>query len=218
MATMKKSKKKGRLEKAFAAKAKGAGARAAFKAGGPTAKAGAPARAGKFSKPGKPSRSGPARGRVAAADKADRKTPRKSGPRRKTPRSIGREQAPRPVVPAASLPDPSRDLALLAAHAGLEKKADEVTVFDVRGLSSYADYLVIMTAESDRQSGAIADNVDFKLKEAGHAKVSVEGYETGTWIIVDYGDVVTHVFGREARAFYDLEGLWADAPRFTVKD
>ena len=213
MATMKKSKKKGRLEKAFANK--GASARAAFKASGP----GGGAKAAPGRKASKP-KSGPARagGRVAAAAKSDRKAPRKQGARRKQPKSIGREQAPRPSTPAASLPDPSRDVALLVAHAGLDKKAEEVTVFDVRGLSSYADYLVIMTAESDRQSGAIADNVDFKLKTAGHTKVSVEGYETGTWIIVDYGDVVTHVFGREARSFYDLEGLWADAPRFVVKD
>ena len=213
-----KSKKKGRLEKAFAKK--GAPARAPFKAGKAGAGA-AGARAGLGRKASKP-KVGPARpgGRPAAskAGKLDRKPPRKQGARRKLPKSIGREQAPKVVPPSPDLPDPSRELAVAVARAGLEKKAEDVVVFDVRGLSSYADYLVIMSAESDRQSGAIADNVDFKLKEAGHNKISVEGYETGTWIIVDFGDVVTHVFGREARAFYDLEGLWADAPRFSVKD
>jgi len=213
-----KSKKKGRLEKAFAKK--GTAARAPFKAGGP----GGGSRAGLGRKASKPSvgpaRAGgrPAPGKAGKAGKADRKPPRKQGARRKLPKSIGREQAPKAMAPAPNLPDPSRDLAVAVARAGLDKKAEEVAVFDVRGLSSYADYLVIMTAESDRQSAAIADHVDFKLKEAGHSKISVEGYETGTWIIVDFGDVVTHVFGREARAFYDLEGLWADAPRFEVKD
>jgi ribosome-associated protein len=147
----------------------------------------------------------------------ERKLPRKYGPRRKMPRSIGREAAPPPVVIDANLPDPSRDTALAVARAGLEKKAEDVIVFDVRGLSSYADYLVLLTADSDRQAGAVADHVDQELKAAGHSKIAVEGYETGNWIIVDYGDVVTHVMGRETRAFYDLEGLWADAPRIEVK-
>jgi ribosome-associated protein len=147
----------------------------------------------------------------------ERKLPRKYGPRRKMPRSIGREAAPPVVRPDPSLPDPGRDTALLVAAAGIDKKAEDVLVFDVRGLSSYADYLVLMSADSDRQAGAIADHVDQQLKEAGHAKIAVEGYETGTWIIVDYGDVVPHVMGRETRAFYDLEGLWADAPRVTIK-
>jgi ribosome-associated protein len=106
---------------------------------------------------------------------------------------------------------------MMVARAGLEKKAEDVTLFDVRGLSSYADYLVIMTADSDRQAGAVADNVDAVMKAAGHTKVAVEGYQTGTWIIVDYGDVVAHVMGRAAREFYDLDGLWADAPRAEVK-
>jgi ribosome-associated protein len=147
----------------------------------------------------------------------ERKLPRKYGPRRKTPRSIGREGAPPVRAPDANLPDPARGTALQVARAGLDKKGEEVTVFDVRGLSSYADYLVIMTAESDRQSGAIADHIDQQLKAAGQAKIAVEGYESGNWIIVDYGDVVAHVMGRETRAFYDLEGLWADAPRVEVK-
>jgi ribosome-associated protein len=147
----------------------------------------------------------------------ERKLPRKYGPRRKMPKSIGREAAPPPVVVDANLPDPSRDTALAVARAGLEKKAEDVIVFDVRGISSYADYLVLLTADSDRQAGAVADHVDQELKAAGHSKIAVEGYETGNWIIVDYGDVVTHVMGRETRAFYDLEGLWADAPRIEIK-
>src|SRR6266702_1639766 len=122
------------------------------------------------------------------------------------------------VVPrAADAPDPSRPRALDIAQAGLDKKAEDVLVLDVRGLTSYADYFVLMTAESDRQAGAIADAVDEKLKAQGASKVGVEGYESGRWILVDYGDVVAHVFSREARGFYDLEGLWAAAPRFAVQ-
>jgi ribosome-associated protein len=163
-------------------------------------------------------KAGPARGgKKAAGRNPERKLPRKYGPRRKTPKSVGREAAVPVQAAPPTAPDTVKPVALLVAQAGLDKKAEDVTLFDVRGLSSYADYLVIMTAGSDRQAGAVADNVDAVMKAAGHAKVAVEGYETGTWIIVDYGDVVAHVMGREAREFYDLDGLWADAPRHKVQ-
>ncbi len=139
------------------------------------------------------------------------------GAARRPPRAA--KPAPAPVARAAPLaerPDPSRPRAVLVAQAGLDKKAEEVLVLDVRGLTSYADYFVLMTAESERQAGAIADHVDERLKAEGAQKVGVEGYESGRWILVDYGDVVAHVLSRDARAFYDLEGLWADAPRVKV--
>src|SRR5512133_748599 len=126
--------------------------------------------------------------------------------------------AARPApAPAPEGPDSARERAMDVARAGLDKKAEDVLVLDVRGLTSYADFFVVMTADSDRQAGAIADNVDQKLKEQGATKVGVEGYEGGRWILIDYGDVVAHVFSRDARGFYDLEGLWADAPRFAVQ-
>lgn len=126
--------------------------------------------------------------------------------------------APIVAAPAAAgEPDPSRPRALDVAQAGLDKKAEDVIVLDVRGLTSYADYFVLMTADSDRQAGAIADAVDERLKGRGATKVGVEGYESGRWILIDYGDVVAHVFNRESRSFYDLEGLWADAPRLAVE-
>lgn len=156
----------------------------------------------------------------------------KAGPRRRGPapsRPVSRPKrevttavvlsgssAAAAAVPAGA-PDPGRPTALAIAHAGLDKKAEDVTVLDVRGLTSYADYFVVMSADSDRQAAAIADHVEQTMKEQGVTKVGVEGYETGHWILVDYGDVVAHVMGREARGFYDLEGLWADAPKFTVE-
>lgn len=118
--------------------------------------------------------------------------------------------------PARAGPDEARPTAIAVAKAALDKKAEDVLVLDVRGLTSYADYFVVMTAESERQASAIADHVDDQLKKLGHRKVGVEGYESGRWILVDYGDVVAHVMNPESRGFYDLEGLWADAPRFRV--
>jgi len=114
-------------------------------------------------------------------------------------------------------PDVARPTALAVARAGLDKKAEDVTILDVRGLASYADYFVIMTADSDRQASAVADHVEQTMKKGGVSKVGVEGYG-GSWILVDYGDVVAHVMSQESRTHYDLEGLWADAPRFRVHD
>ncbi len=113
--------------------------------------------------------------------------------------------------------DPSRPRALAIARAGLDKKAEDVLVLDVRGLTSYAEYFVIMTADSDRQAGAIADAIDEQLEAQGATKVGAEGHSGGRWVLIDYGDVVAHVFQPEARTFYDLEGLWADAPRLAVE-
>jgi ribosome-associated protein len=119
------------------------------------------------------------------------------------------------------MPAPTRDTArptaVAIAKAALDKEAEDVTVLDVRGLTSYADYFVVVTADSDRQASAIADHLEETMKKLGVSKVGVEGYETGRWILVDYGDVVAHVMNRESRGFYDLEGLWADAPRFQVE-
>jgi len=148
--------------------------------------------------------------------------PRKAPPPRRAPSRATSARPPASPSPAARAPaatperDEARPTAMAIAHAALDKKGEDVTVLDVRGLTSYADYFVIVTADSDRQAGAIADHVEQTMKGLGVRKVGVEGYESGRWILVDYGDVVAHVMNRESRGFYDLEGLWADAPRFTV--
>jgi ribosome-associated protein len=113
-------------------------------------------------------------------------------------------------VPAAAA---AHQAAKLAAQAGLDKKAEDVTILDLRGLSSYADFLVIMSAASDRQVHAVADAADEALRNNGYRPIGVEGVGAGNWILIDAGDVVVHVFQSEARAFYDLDGLWADARR-----
>lgn len=111
----------------------------------------------------------------------------------------------------------SREIAEIAAIAGFDRKAEDVRVLDVQGLSSYADYLVLMTATSDRQVSAVADAIDAALKKSGVRTLGVEGVGAGNWILIDTGDVVVHVFHHEARGFYDLDSLWSDAKRVTVK-
>lgn len=115
-----------------------------------------------------------------------------------------------------TLPD-SREVAEIAARAGLDRKAEFVKILDVQGLTSYADFLVLMSAGSERQVSAIADAVDHQLREAGIRPIGVEGQGAGNWILIDSGDVVVHVFNAEAREFYDLDSLWADARQLPVE-
>ena len=157
-----------------------------------------------------------ARGTTAA--KKAKRGGRRWAPKRKVAAAKTALRPKRTVaaVEPAKAPDTARPTAVAIARAALDKKGEDVTVLDVRGLTSYADYFVVVTADSDRQASAIADHVEQTMKQQGVSKVGVEGYEAGRWILVDYGDVVAHVMNRESRGFYDLEGLWADAPRFAV--
>jgi ribosome-associated protein len=118
---------------------------------------------------------------------------------------------------AARVDDDSPRTALMAARAALEKKADAVVVLDLRGVSGYTDFLVIGSGGSDRQLEAIADGVEKELTASGHRVIGSEGQRGGRWVLLDFGDVVVHVFHADERAHYDLEGLWADAPRLEAE-
>ncbi len=93
------------------------------------------------------------------------------------------------------------------------RKAEAVTVLDVRQLTSYADAIMIITAQSQRQVSSIAEHIHTAMKKFNTLPIGTEGLKQGTWALLDYGDVVINVFDRETRDFYDLEGLWSDAPR-----
>ncbi|WP_224372252.1 ribosome silencing factor [Hyalangium versicolor] len=120
-----------------------------------------------------------------------------------------------PEAPAGPPENPrAKALAHKIAQLLLDKKALDVMVLDVRGMASYADYIVLASGDSDRQVSAMAENVHVKIKEEDSLHPSgTEGKETGQWVLLDYGEVVAHLFLNDVRAFYDLEGLWADAPR-----
>ncbi|MHB1845984.1 MAG: ribosome silencing factor [Deltaproteobacteria bacterium] len=150
-------------------------------------------------------------------------------PREVAPAKVRREPRPtksthargrgtkEPVAAAPSGPleasPPSRAVALRAVKAGLDKKAENPTILDVRGLSSYADYVVLLSAESERQLSAIARAVEEQLRAEGIRALGIEGAGESGWVLIDFGDVVVHLFFEDTRHFYDLEGLWADAPR-----
>ncbi len=107
--------------------------------------------------------------------------------------------------------------ALTLAHRILEifeeKQAEDLVLLDMRPVTLIADYFLIGTTESDRQSRAVVDEVTTRIKEEmGTRPLGVYGHPDSGWIILDYGSVVVHVFAPEKRAYYDLEGLWAEAP------
>lgn len=105
----------------------------------------------------------------------------------------------------------SKELALLAAQALSDKKGREIQVLEIGDLTSLADYFVIATGSSNTQINALVDNVEKLLhEEAQEEPLHREGYRGGTWVLLDYGCVVVHVFNDEARKFYSLEHMWAD--------
>ncbi len=100
----------------------------------------------------------------------------------------------------------------------LDKKALDVQALHVAPLTSVSDYLVIGSAESDRQTRAIADYIDGMISRTGERPVSIEGTTLGQWVLLDFGDVVAHIFRQDARAHYALERLWSDAKLVKIPD
>jgi ribosome-associated protein len=141
--------------------------------------------------------------------------------RAKTVRRIGRveQKTSRQVaVQSRESNKEAQRMALLVAEAGLDKKASEVEIIDVTGKVDYADYLVLMTGNSDRHVASIAEAVDSGLAKRGFRAISVEGLPRGEWVLIDFVDVVVHVFQERLRALYDLDGLWMDARRLNVPE
>ncbi|MGB5809349.1 MAG: ribosome silencing factor [Polyangiales bacterium] len=107
-----------------------------------------------------------------------------------------------------------RELALKIAEAALDKKAARIEIIDVGSKVDYTDFVVIMSGRSDRQVAAIARGIEGDLKHKHGAKCSgVEGLPQGNWVLLDFGDVVVHIFHQDTRGYYDLEALWLDADR-----
>jgi ribosome-associated protein len=110
----------------------------------------------------------------------------------------------------------ARTMAIDIAAAALEKKAVGLEVLDVAGRVDYADFLVLMTGRSDRQVAALAQGIEEAIRRKGKRALSVEGLPHANWVVMDFGDVVVHVFQEGARSTYDLDGLWMDARRVPV--
>ncbi len=106
-----------------------------------------------------------------------------------------------------------KDLALALAQLLHDKQAEDIVLLDVEQLVGYTSYLVIASGRSDRQVKALADHLDRQGRVAGVRPMGREGTDRGQWALLDFGDVVVHVFRDEERNFYDLENLWSEAPR-----
>ena len=117
------------------------------------------------------------------------------------------------------LPDiNSWEKTLLLTRSALEKKAYDLVVLEVRDLTSIADYFIVCSGRSDRQVQSIAQGLDENAREEGFKPFAVEGTQRGHWVLMDFSDVIVHVFYEPVREFYDLDGLWSHAPRAALPE
>jgi ribosome-associated protein len=112
----------------------------------------------------------------------------------------------------------SKKKSLACVNAALEKKATDIVLLRTKGVVSYADYFLICDGRSDRQVQAIAQSIETELKKEGHRALGIEGLSQGRWVLLDFGDVIVHIFQESVRRFYDLEGLWIDARRVDIAE
>lgn len=157
------------------------------------------------------------RGAASAGKKATKRPAKKAAPRSAAPR-VRKSAGSVDLTPKVERKDPpSKRIALAVAEAALEKKAVNVQIIDVYGKVDYADYLVVMSGRSDRQVSALARGIAEDVQKAtGERCEGIEGATEGSWVLMDFGDVVVHIFHDDVRGYYDLESLWIDAGRVPV--
>ena len=112
----------------------------------------------------------------------------------------------------------SKKMALLAVEALEDKKAEDITIIDISEVSVLADYFIIADATNRNQVQAMADSAEEALGRAGYDAKQIEGYQSANWILMDYKDIIVHVFSKEDRAFYDLERIWRDGKQISKED
>jgi len=103
-------------------------------------------------------------------------------------------------------------------ECAIENKARRPRLLEIGELSSYTDFIIILTATSDRHARSLADHLREDLKKARVIPLGVEGYDGGQWVLLDFGEVVVHIFQETVRDFYDLDGLWIDAKNIPIKE
>ena len=114
--------------------------------------------------------------------------------------------------------DLSRKMAVIAIEALEDKKAEDIQVIDISQVSVLADYFIIANGNSDSQVNALVDNVEEELHKAGYPLRQREGQASGSWVLLDFGDIIVHVFDKENRLFYDLERIWKDGKDISAED
>ena len=111
-----------------------------------------------------------------------------------------------------------RDFAVLAVESLEDKKAEDITVIDISEVSVIADYFIIAAGNNKSQIQALSDAVDEMLGRAGLPLKQIEGYNNANWILLDFGDIIVHIFDKEKRLFYDLERIWCDGKKIELND
>ena len=114
--------------------------------------------------------------------------------------------------------DQAKEMAKIAFEALEDKKGEDIRIIDIREVSVLADYFLIASGSNGNQVQAMADNVEEELGKAGYPCKQVEGYQSANWILMDYGDIIVHVFDKEDRLFYDLERIWRDGKIMDAKE
>ena len=112
----------------------------------------------------------------------------------------------------------AKEMAKIAYHALDEKKGEEIRILDIHEVSILADYFIIANGSSESQVQAMVDNVEEEMHKAGYSLKQREGYGSGNWVLLDFGDVIVHVFDKENRLFYDLERIWRDGKIMSKED
>ncbi len=112
----------------------------------------------------------------------------------------------------------SKEMARIAYDALADKKGEDIKIIDITGISVLADYFIIANGNSDNQVSALVDNVEEELHKAGYELKQREGRTNSSWILLDFGDIIVHVFDRENRLFYDLERIWKDGKDITIEE
>ena len=110
----------------------------------------------------------------------------------------------------------AREMARIACAALDDKKGEDIKVIDIAGVSVMADYFIIANGTSDSQVRALVDNVEASLNKAGYVVKQKEGYGLGSWVLLDFGDIIVHIFDKENRLFYDLERIWRDGKNIDI--
>ena len=112
----------------------------------------------------------------------------------------------------------SKEMAKIAYHALSDKKGEDIKIIDITGISVLADYCIIANGSSDSQVNALVDNVEEELHKAGFGLKQREGQASASWVLLDFGDIIVHVFDKENRLFYDLERIWKDGRDIRIED
>lgn len=112
----------------------------------------------------------------------------------------------------------AKQMAIIAYNALTDKKGEDVRVIQITEIASFADYFIIADGNNPSQISALVENVEEKMSEAGFEPKRIEGVRNSNWVLMDYGDIIVHIFSKEDRLFYDLERIWKDGKELTESD